>query len=68
MKVIVDDKIPYIRGQIEQLADEVTYLTGSAISREDVRNAERIAVCADRIQTVWSLYCMSNTIMNSMVV
>ncbi|MBR6891754.1 MAG: 4-phosphoerythronate dehydrogenase [Bacteroidaceae bacterium] len=44
MKVIVDDKIPYIRGQIEQLADEVTYLTGSAISREDVHNADVLIV------------------------
>ena len=44
MKVIVDDKIPYIRGQIEQLADEVTYLTGSAISCGDVRNADVLIV------------------------
>ena len=44
MKAIVDDKIPYIRGQIEQLADEVTYLTGSAISREDVHNADVLIV------------------------
>ncbi len=44
MKVIVDDKIPYIRGQIEQLADEVVYLTGSAISREDVRDADVLIV------------------------
>ena len=44
MKVIVDDKIPYIRGQIEQLADEVTYLTGSAIGREDVHNADVLIV------------------------
>lgn len=44
MKVIVDDKIPYIRGQIEQLADEVTYLTGSAISREDVRDADVLII------------------------
>lgn len=44
MKAIVDDKIPYIRGQIEQLADEVAYLTGSAISREDVRNADVLIV------------------------
>ena len=44
MTVIVDDKIPYIRGQIEQLADEVIYLTGSAISREDVHNADVLIV------------------------
>lgn len=44
MKAIVDDKIPYIRGQIEQLADEVIYLTGSAISREDVRDADVLII------------------------
>ena len=44
MKVIVDDKIPYIRGQIEQLADEVVYLTGSAISGEDVRDADVLII------------------------
>ncbi|MBO4452169.1 MAG: 4-phosphoerythronate dehydrogenase [Bacteroidaceae bacterium] len=44
MKAIVDDKIPYIRGQIEQLADEVTYLAGSAISSEDVRNADILII------------------------
>ena len=44
MKAIVDDKIPYIRGQIEQLADEVVYLTGSAISREDVHDADVLII------------------------
>jgi len=44
MRVIVDDKIPYIRGQIEQLADEVVYLTGSAISHEDVRDADVLII------------------------
>ena len=44
MKVIVDDKIPYIRGLIEQLADEVVYLTGSAISREDVHDADVLII------------------------
>ncbi|MBO4564914.1 MAG: 4-phosphoerythronate dehydrogenase [Bacteroidaceae bacterium] len=44
MKVIVDDKIPYIRGQIERLADEVVYLPGSAISKSDVRDADVLIV------------------------
>jgi len=44
MKVIVDNKIPYIRGQIEQLADEVVYLSGSAIKHEDVKNADVLIV------------------------
>lgn len=44
MKIIVDDKIPYIKGQIEQLGDEVLYLSGSAITREDVRDADILLV------------------------
>ena len=32
MKVIVDNKIPYIREAIEQLADEVVYLPGKAFT------------------------------------
>ena len=44
MNVIVDDKIPYIRGQIEQLADEVRYLPGSNISSEDVHDVNVLIV------------------------
>lgn len=44
MKVIVDDKIPYIRGQIERLADEVCYLPGSNINRDDVHDADVLIV------------------------
>ncbi|MCQ2223816.1 MAG: 4-phosphoerythronate dehydrogenase [Bacteroidaceae bacterium] len=44
MKIIVDDKIPYVKGQIEQLGTEVLYLSGSKISREDVRDADILLV------------------------
>ena len=44
MKAIVDDKIPYIQGQIEQLVDEVCYLPGSQISAADVRDADILVV------------------------
>lgn len=44
MKVIVDDKIPYIRGRVERLADEVVYLPGSAITATDVRHADALIV------------------------
>ena len=44
MKAIVDDKIPYIRDQIEQLVDEVVYLPGNVIGNEDVRDAEVLIV------------------------
>ena len=43
-RIIVDDKIPYIKGQIEQLADEVLYLSGAAITATDVREADILVV------------------------
>ncbi|MBQ0049452.1 MAG: 4-phosphoerythronate dehydrogenase [Bacteroidales bacterium] len=44
MKIVVDDKIPYIQGQIERLADEVLYLPGAAITADDVRDADVLIV------------------------
>lgn len=44
MKVIIDDKIPYIHDAIAQVADEVVYLPGSAITAEDVRDADALIV------------------------
>lgn len=44
MKVVVDDKIPYIRGQVERLADEVVYLPGSQIAAGDVRDADALII------------------------
>ncbi len=38
-QIIIDDKIPFIRGLVEQLG-ECTYLPGASISKDDVRNAE----------------------------
>jgi hypothetical protein len=35
MKIIVDDKIPYIREKLDLLADDVVYLRGADISAED---------------------------------
>ena len=40
MKIVVDDKIPYIRETICQLADEVVFLGGAAITADDVRDAD----------------------------
>lgn len=37
MKVIVDNKIPYIREVIEQLADEVVYLPGKAFTPRSLK-------------------------------
>ena len=44
MKVVIDDKIPFIRGQVERLADEVVYLPGAAITADDVRDADALIV------------------------
>ena len=44
MLAIVDDKIPYIEGEIEQLVDEVRYLPGSAITSADVKDADILIV------------------------
>ncbi|MBQ7571448.1 MAG: erythronate-4-phosphate dehydrogenase, partial [Bacteroidaceae bacterium] len=44
MKFVVDDKIPFIQGQAERLADEVVYLPGAAIAPDDVRDADALVV------------------------
>ncbi len=44
MKVVVDDKIPFIRGQVERLADEVVYLPGAAIGSADIHDADALIV------------------------
>ena len=44
MKIVVDDKIPYIRETICQLADEVVFLSGAAITADDVRDADVLVV------------------------
>ena len=43
MKLIIDDKIPFIRGEAERLGEAV-YLPGSAISAADVRDADALIV------------------------
>ena len=44
MKIVVDDKIPYIREALERLADEVVYRNGSDIAADDVRDADALIV------------------------
>ncbi len=44
MKIIVDDKIPYIQGHLRLLADEVVALNGASISADDVKNADALIV------------------------
>ena len=44
MKIIVDNKIPYIHEAVEQIADEVVYLPGSGFTAGDVRDAEALVI------------------------
>lgn len=44
MKVIVDNKIPYINEAIEKLADEVVYLPGASFTPEAVKDADALIV------------------------
>ena len=44
MKVIVDNKIPYIKGIIERIADEVVYLPGNAFTPQEVKDADALIV------------------------
>ena len=44
MKIVVDDKIPYITEKLALLADDVVYLKGSEICAEDVRDADALIV------------------------
>lgn len=44
MKAVVDNKIPFLRGQIERLVDEVVYRPGAEIGPADVREADILIV------------------------
>lgn len=44
MRIIVDDKIPYIREPLARITDEVVYLPGDTITAKDVRNADALIV------------------------
>ena len=44
MKIVVDDKIPYIREKLEKLVDEVVYLRGTDIKAVDVKDADALVV------------------------
>lgn len=44
MKVIVDDKIPFIRGVIEEVADEVVYCKGTDFTPALVADADALVV------------------------
>lgn len=52
MKVIIDNKIPYIKESIERIADEVVYLPGNKFTPETVHDADALIIrtrtCCDR--------------------
>lgn len=44
MFVVVDDKIPYIKGIIEQIADKVTYLPGKEFTKDKIKDADALII------------------------
>lgn len=44
MKIVIDDKIPYIREKLDMVASEVVCLPGGKISAADVRDADALIV------------------------
>jgi len=44
MKIIVDNKIPYIHEAVGQIADEVVYLPGNGFTTGDVRDADALVI------------------------
>lgn len=44
MKIVVDDKIPYINEAIGRIADEVVYMPGSRINRDAVKDADALII------------------------
>jgi len=43
MKIIADDKIPFLKGALEPVAD-VTYLPGSEIGHDDIKDADAMII------------------------
>ena len=44
MRIVIDDKIPYIREAISRLTDDAVYIKGAEIAPEDVRDADALIV------------------------
>ena len=44
MKIIIDNKIPYIKGVVERIANEVVYLPGDGFTREAVKDADALII------------------------
>ena len=57
MKIIIDDKIPYIEGALEPYAD-VVYLPGSLTTAEVVKDADALVT---RTRTICSREVLENS-------
>ncbi len=44
MKIVIDDKIPYIREAVARITPDAVYLKGAAITAADVRDADALIV------------------------
>ncbi len=44
MRIVIDDKIPYIRDVIGKITDDAVYIRGSEISADDVRDADAMII------------------------
>lgn len=44
MKIVIDDKIPYIREAVAAVTPDAVYMPGAAITAADVRDADAIIV------------------------
>ena len=44
MKVVVDNKIPYIKEAITRIADEVVFLPGDGFTKEFIKDADALIV------------------------
>ena len=44
MKIVVDDKIPFIREAIAQISTDVIYKPGIAISPDDIHDADALII------------------------
>ena len=44
MKIIIDDKIPYIKEAAEKIAEEVIYAPGKDFTRELIQDADALII------------------------
>lgn len=57
MKIIIDDKIPFIKGAFEQVA-EVIYLPGASITKKDIQDADALIT---RTRTICNKELLKNS-------